>query len=136
MKLAINVLCGERMLWTLLLDGVLTSSIMLGGAVLSLVRSRGRAFWVCLGCAWVATAVSWSLPVSQFLRLGDRAPDFVTWIVLTQVVLFNSFGALHLLDHLAWKRGHPARSLVAYNALSMVSKTLLVALVLSGVAAA
>lgn len=131
MKVAIDVMAGVRDRDTLLMIAAATAVSMLCG-------SLSRVSHVATASSWILTTASWAVTVSTFVRISNQLPegrgppDFVLAIVWSQLVLFNLFGVVHAVDFFCWRRRKPERSIVAFNALSIGAKGLLVALVLGG----
>jgi hypothetical protein len=85
---------------------------------------------------WIPQTVAWSLIIARFAKAdadtGHRMPDFVYPIVITQFILFASFGFVQLW--LYWLPLTPDRAVnaeAAYAILSAVAKALLAWMVFS-----
>ena len=130
----VAVSCGVKTVAQRALVVVCTFLCMLCG--LGADVSDGRAFSITL-LGWACMCVAYYYIISEFFKVAEFAPGFVWAIVVGLLVLYISFGIIHLVHLYVGKTDTETncRLEMAYSIDSMVSKSLLVLLLLGGLIA-
>lgn len=137
----ISLLFGIWGIWELFLIFMINASMNFFGYSQELVNDKtrmesGNISWASYLFGWWAGIAPWVVSFAYFLQAAGQdpgPPEFVYWILITQLLLFQSFAFNMLLQYL---RIGPWRDYLfgerMYQILSLVAKTILAWLVFGG----
>lgn len=138
----IALLVGVWDFWTLFLIFGINASMNLFGYSQELINNKermesGNISWINYFFGWFAGIVPWVVAISYYAQAAAQnpgPPEFVTYILIAQIILFNSFAFNMLFQYLRigpWKDYLYGERM--YQILSLVAKTVLAWLVYGGI---
>jgi len=125
--------------WTLFLIFGINATMNLFGYSQELqngpeAMESGNINWTNYFFGWFAGIFPWIVAIAYYINVDGTPPDFVTYILIVEIILFNSFAFNMALQYLRvgpWKDYLYGERM--YQILSLVAKTLLAWLVFGGI---
>ena len=125
--------------WTLFLIFMINACMNFFGYSQELQNDKeamesGNISWINYWFGWFAGIAPWVVAVFYYVNVDGTPPDFVTYILIAEIILFNTFAFNMALQYLRigpWKDYLYGERM--YQILSLVAKTILAWLVFGGI---